>query len=355
MKNSVTIIGGSWGKTNDEIKESSIIKKLAEAFSGKAEVYNGGYLNALPQLKSDLNIWMPDIHNSAIKEYPMKPKGSCLIVSKVIRDVEGEHPYFQPLTRIFRMQGNAVIAIDKVLSVYHFTLIDALGNIWVKTHDVSKLVAAILKFYSWSKQQKRASVALLSENSLPDVLMSDGDLSRFLTVVRENAANIVTGTKDRFFGNCSTRCMALFPSVRANSTDRLYSECFLVSARNSSKKGIQPEDMVTVNGDLGFFGNKKPSVDTPVQVALYKHYYRIKYMIHGHAFFNDALTTLDYFPCGDLREVEEIKKLFSQDQPFFAVNLKNHGFLIGASTVEEIDTFLKNNVPVMRPFGHIER
>lgn len=340
---SMTIIGGGWGHTEEAIKVSGVVNKLA-AFFPAADVHNGGYINAIPQLLHDLNIWMPDIPNSSIKEYPLKPKGSCLIVSKVIRGIEGEHPYFQPLTRIFRMSGNAVIAIDKTSPICEFALIDALGNIWVKTTSIEELAEGILRFYAWSRQQVRKGL----KNTLP-VMHPIGSLESFLNIVRINARNIVNGTKDRFFGNCSTRCMSLFPSSRYDG-----SETFMVSARNSSKEGIQSSDTVMVNANLEYYGDRKPSVDTPVQVELYKHFHNINYMIHGHAFFTDAVSTNDYFPCGDMREAEAVKALFpNQFSDFFVVNLKNHGFLVGSARVNTLNNFLTSNIPTMQPFRYI--
>ena len=51
---------------------------------------------------------MPNIDNEEEKQYPIKKKGSVLICSKVMR--EGYKP-IDAISRIFKMQGNAVIAI----------------------------------------------------------------------------------------------------------------------------------------------------------------------------------------------------------------------------------------------------
>ena len=348
MKKGICIVGGGWGRTKDETKRSSFVTKLACTL-GAHEAHNGGYLNALPQLKSDLNIWMPDIPNEVIKEYPLKPKGSCLIVSKVIRDIEGEHPYFQPLNRIFKMSANAVIAIDKRDPMkFQFSLIDALGNVWVETSEIHVLAASIIVFYVWSDQQIRKSMSHYMGNTVHK-FMSD-DLGSFLSVVRRNARDIVLGTKDRFFGNCSTRCMSLFPSLRYLDDN----ECFLVSGRNTSKFDITQHDMVCVTSGLEYYGDKKPSVDTPVQIALYKHFTNINYMIHGHAFFKDAPTTEDYYPCGDLREVASITELMpDRASDFFAINLRNHGFLIAAASIQQLEEYLSNNTPEMSAFRHL--
>jgi hypothetical protein len=167
-----------------------------------------------------------------------------------------------------------------------------------------------------------------------------------MSLVNNNAKNIIPHSDSRYFGNCSTRCMSTFPSIRCN-------EHYLFSPRNINKTEITPDDMVLVNED-GYVGNKKPSVDTPIQIEIYKKFTNINYMIHGHAFFNQsAPSTEHYFPCGDLREVYEIFTLVYTDTDFFAINLKNHGFLIGSKTVEKMENFLNQEVPVMQPFRKI--
>ena len=112
--------------------------------------------------------------------------------------------------------------------------------------------------------------------------------------------------------------------------------------------------MVCVTSDLQYHGDKKPSVDTPVQIELYKHFPNINYMIHGHAFFKNAPTTEDYYPCGDLREVASIKELIPDStSDFFAINLMNHGFLIAASSIQQLEEYLSDNTPEMSAFRHL--
>ena len=339
-----TIVGGNWQEPifGDKTlkKESSIIIKLARFFEVPT-VYNGGDVKDLPEKVDGLTIWMPNISNAVTKQYPIKKVGSCLIVSKVVRRAEsterliekaltGHHKYFEAVQRIFKMRANAVIAIENTPNFKTFSLIDALGNIWITTCNTSALANTIHTFYNWNSQQKRVSTPKHTE------------IEEFMHLVRENAKNIMEGTSDRYFGNCSTRCMSTFPSVRSESG------C-LVSPRNVSKLELEAGDMVYVTND-GYVGDNKPSVDTPVQLELYKKLPKINFMIHGHAFFKEGRSTEHYYPCGDLREVEEILKITKPLATLFAINLKNHGFLIGADTVGTLEWFLADNVPIMEPF-----
>lgn len=347
---SISIVGGDFN--NDGGRASSVVHKLTYALEAN-HVFNGGYIDNLPEkLHSDLNIWMVNVSNEEKKEYPKKKAGSCLIVSKVVRSIEGEHKFFQPLTRIFRMNANAVIAIEKNpdSGEFIFSLVDALGNIWVTTDSIIRLADTILNFYFWSSKQVRKSSeqALVTPHSKYVENLDD-----FLWLVRKNAQNIMTKQGDRFFGNCSTRCMSTFPS------SRLTNGC-MVSGRNSSKEGITVADMVYAwsDGDdtvIQYCGDRKPSVDTPVQLALYQALPKINYMIHGHAFY-DGLgfpTTAHYCPCGDMREVDEILNIVSGNASGFVINLKGHGFLIGASTLDTLSGIVDRHTPTMIPFRSI--
>ena len=48
--------------------------------------------------------------------------------------------------------------------------------------------------------------------------------------------------------------------------------------------------------------------------------------------------TENYFPCGDLREVAEISKLF--DKGCRVVNIKNHGFIHASSSVVSMEHYI---------------
>ena len=108
---SISIIGGDFNNVGG--RSSSVVRKLTYAMEAN-HIFNGGHIGNLPDnLYCDLNIWMVNVSNDEKKEYPKKKAGSCLIVSKVVHNIDGEHKFFQPLARIFRMNANAVIAIEK--------------------------------------------------------------------------------------------------------------------------------------------------------------------------------------------------------------------------------------------------
>lgn len=324
------IIGGSFDNWCG--KKSSIVDRISETLN--IDSINGGNINEIKDINlTKLSIWMPNVSNNEDKFYPKKSIGCCLICSKVLRQVdEDEHKFTQAVTRIFKMNANAVIAIEKE-DIFKFTLIDALGNIWVSTKDVKELCISINKFYEWFLKQQRKRTRINSE------------VNKFMNLVRNNAENIMQSSGDRYFGNCSTRCSKTFPAIRNENT-------VLVSPRNINKKHIETNDMIAViNNEV--IGNIKPSVDTPIQLEIYKHFDNINFMIHGHAFFDNAPYTENYYCCGDVREVSDIMKIFDKESSFIVVNLKNHGFIIATNNLIQMESYLKQNTPKMKPFENI--
>lgn len=279
----------------------------------------------------DLVVWMPNISNEKSKDYPKKDRGCVLVCSKVMR--EG-YTRIDSVTRIFKMHGNAVIEIypayDGMTVTYEFILVDALGNVWgERTPDLKELADSIKRFYTWTKGSRRRSLT-----QGPSLILEPemGEYYRFIQLNQKLALECADRCGNRFFGNYSTRCTKLFPSYR------LSNELYAFSARNTDKKYITTEDMVVCDQDF-YYSDRKPSVDTPVQLEVYDNFPSINYMIHGHGFIEGVEFTENYYPCGDMREAGEVLEILSRDWngDVCAINLKNHGFLIVSSNLEEMD------------------
>lgn len=318
---------------------SSVVNMLAYHIGNNVLKHNG----FLPKTihGSDLVIWAPDIPNELDKDYPEKDEGAVLICSKVIRD---DRTLVDAVSRIFAMHANAVITIHKDnLERFQFRLIDALGNTWVDTYQINSLALAIEDFYSWSKGQVRISFACGSLHP-PSLAKFSREFIRINTKLADKVEN---GIGSRYFGNFSTRCMKLFASCRGSRLEN-----YLFSARNVDKKRVTEEDCVLVVPPH-YYGQRKYSVDSPCQVMLYRQFDDINFMIHGHAFIDPNIhpstrTTKDYYPCGDLREVEGIARLFRRRAR--AVNLRKHGFLLASKDLSGMDklvntlTFVPNDL-----------
>ena len=228
--------------------------------------------------------------------------------------------------RIFRMHGNAVIAITKD-DVYNFELIDALANTWYSGKSIEELYLSLMRFYDFTRRAVRLNTHK-SDEIKPNI--DEYTVNKFLDINKNLSQFIQSSCGERFFGNVSTRCQKLFPSLRNNQ--------IFVSPRNVDKGSIQANDMVYCykkDNTIYYVGDKKPSVDTPIQLELYNHCPNINYIIHGHAFIDGAVTTNDYYLCGDFREFYEVYNHI-KDSNFGYLNLKNHGFIIYSDTLDNL-------------------
>jgi hypothetical protein len=328
------IVGGDFGDTP---KQSSILKKISSYFGQPC--INGGKISDLPNtITTDLAIWMPNISNEEEKHYPVKNTGCVLFVSKVMR--EG-YTDVDAVERIFKMHGNAVIAIYKETDLVRFRLLDSLGNEWYNGTDIGELCNKICNFYEFTKNAIRCkSTQIQTERPTPNP-----DITEFIDINKQLSDFIQTSCGERFFGNLSTRCSKLFPTSRYTDIS------MFVSPRNIDKSHITINDMVYCENNengISYVGDKKPSVDSPIQLKVYKKCKDVNYMIHGHAFIEDddkATETKQYYLCGDLREagdviriIETRKKLAKLD--YGAINLKKHGFLLYADTLTNLQNLI---------------
>ena len=332
----IAIIGGTFGTVVS--KKSGVITQLVnEMGSTNSLIVNGGTIEELNNIDlkgCNLILWMPNVNNETPKNYPKKDRGAVMVVSKVLHDDRTE---VDAVSRIFMMHGNAVIVIQKVRDKFSFKLIDALGNVWVETTDLTKLTDGIIDFYNWTKGSTRIS----TESIKPQFL------DRFVWL-NKIVADKFEKVKGRYFGNASTRCSAMFPATRASNT-HIY-----VSRRNVSKQRLTVDDMVLAffneHGTVSYIGDNKPSVDTPIQLSLFEMFKNVNYIIHGHTYISGAEFTEEYYPCGDMREFDEVK-LFIDYHGTGVLNLKNHGFLIYAKTIGDLEEIVDGLVFEERMVG----
>jgi len=361
------IIGGTFDENGGKV--SSVIKKLGDLLD--FYYHNGGYINQLtescyqsldeksgvPWTDFDCIIWAPDIPNNLKKVYPRKARSAILIPTKVLREggESEERTIVDAITRIFKMHGNAVITIDSREKPFRFAFVDALGNTWIDTTDLFDLTIAISAFIDWNNRNVRIHSKRMDFVSKSDQYNEEYyqyHLPKLCELNKIVADKIETSSGNRFFGNTSTRCSKLFPSIR-------HKDVILVSKRNINKKRITEDDFVYATLDklkyrdeeiVIFDGVHKPSVDTPIQLKLYEKFPRINYMIHGHAYIEGADFTNDYFACGDLREAKHVEdfilnnNFYSGSDECGCINLKNHGFLIYAHDMTQLEKLIEDNL-----------
>jgi 8-oxo-dGTP pyrophosphatase MutT (NUDIX family) len=91
-------------------------------------------------------------------------------------------------------------------------------------------------------------------------------------------------------------------------------------------------------------GQAKPSIDTAVHARLYRRLPRLTALLHFHeALVLPTATTTFPYPCGTLEEAAEIEEALAQaawqgrwDGGDFAVELVDHGFLVGLEQPERL-------------------
>lgn len=334
------LVGGDFGTSP---KASSIINKLATFFEG-ASVLNGGTIEELRAAADncssyELLLWMPNVSNEEEKFYPKKGKGAVLFCSKVLRENRSEA---DAIARIFKMNGNAVLAISKIDNLFSFKLIDALGNKWAESSDLALIAEKMKALSAWTMASLRCAT-LQSDFDFP---AAPADLERLIELNKIVADNF-EAIGSRYFGNVSTRCMKLFPTMRLDTVH------ILVSKRNVDKKRLTAEDFVKVRykEQIEYIGSAKPSVDTAIQVNIYKQFPEINYIIHGHGYIAKMPFTTHYYPCGDLREFQELAKLLSNKSSGI-INLINHGFVIYAANLDEMENLIAEMQFVERAIGN---
>ncbi len=338
------IIGGTWDK--DGGKESGLINKIVDVLSDTISMsVNGGQYddlqNFLATVKNfDVVFWFANVSNLLPKVRNVKeinPK--CLLVTSKRND-HGEYSFTDLINQALSLKANLCVEFreDKyflVTGLYEMRVFDPLGNIWCSwSRDIKyvfgKIYSRLLDLNRFTRQN-----TVLKNETVPFEVEPE-----FLSIIHRNAEVFHTLIKppkvvERFLGNASFRCTNGFPSFRGDNF------CIIVSRRNVNKEGITSSDFVPVrdeNQELVAYSDNKPSVDTPVQVQLYRFFPKINYMLHSHTYIEGAPFTDKAIPCGALDEVPEILKAvikhwINRDESF-CINLKGHGSLVLATDLK---------------------
>ena len=357
------IVGGDWG---EQPRSSNLVTQLFAYFSrmedANAQCDNGGYFAAIadefPKLvDADVILWMPNIDNEYekirnIKElYPTK----ILITSK--RNIDGKYSFAQLVDHALHLKSHLVIEFTGVREdaghkIYSMRVFDPLGNVYAETEDLFTVVNAI-----HTRVRLLLSLSRQHTTSIGDSI-SAPDVPEFYGLVKDYAEifhSLIHPPEEvhRFLGNTAFRaeyefrCERGFPSVRDQ-------HLIFVSQRDVDKRYIDQTSFVAVDlnyfaetGNIGYYGNVKPSVDTPIQLRLFSALPNINYMLHSHVYVEGAPFTDHNYPCGSLEEVDEILNTINSDltKTDFAVNLLGHGSIIFASTI----TYLQNLPYYARP------
>ena len=363
------IVGGTFD--NNGGKQSSVIELIDSyiyitAPKWNTECINGGTIDklkkCLEQTKdADIVFWFANVDNSEEKIRNVKEiNPRCMLITSKRNDFvnpEDKNPkrkydFEDLLQRALATKANLCFEFTKMGDkLFNIRVFDPLGCIWYDGTDIMNAVRqTVMRLYDLKSVTRRQSV---HQDGNPDITFNETD-KKFLSFVRESAKTfheLMCLPKDvkRFVGNASlrfktpTRCMNGFPAIRKD-------DMILMSRRNVDKTGIDEDDFVPCyledNGNVAYFGDNKPSVDSPVQLRLFEEFPSIDYILHGHCYIKNALMTTSPVPCGAIEEIDEIMKVAKhrckasgetmQDIKNFVLNLKGHGCLI-MSSADELD------------------
>jgi hypothetical protein len=345
---SISIIGGTWdGRTG---RPSKIVEDLARGISlsnkfSRVVVHNGGNYNSLERgleaecyALADVVIWMPNISNNLPKLKSIKSMFPKVILVSSKNNVPVEYSFQDIIAHGLALKSNLILEIRELNNLFTGRLFDTLGNAWCDTTVDFKHLGTIIASRSRDLMDiKRQSTVQSPEKYDPIIASCVAEKTmEFLTIVQDTAdtfhrlihpAEGVT----RFLGNASFRCERGFPSLRFED-GRIY-----MSKRNVDKRYIGFDTFVQVGlndraGVVWYRGPHKPSVDTVVQVRLYRALSNIYYMIHSHVYEKNAPFTSRMIPCGGLEEVHEVLNTISDNdlrsRLNFAINLKGHGSIV---------------------------
>ena len=335
----ILIVGGTFD--NDGGKPSSLVNKFVEELISdgvEVEVKNGGYYNELTSiLDSTINykyiIWWANVPNDLPKIRNVKdvnPK--CILVTSKRND-NNQYGFAELINRALSAKANLCVEFSKWNDIFAMRVFDPLGNSWYYGYSILDAARVIVKRMQFLAGITRQG-CLLAKGTI-----ETPDEKEFFNIIKHYADifhELIQPDKGvtRFLGNSSFRCQRGFPSFRKG--DKIF-----VSRRNIDKRYIDKDGFVPVQLDdsaLWYYGENKPSVDTPIQTRLYHMLPNINYMIHAHVYIEDAPFTSRMIPCGGIEETNEIMNVIGNNtkNKFYAINLLGHGCIVMANNVEQL-------------------
>lgn len=344
---------------NDGGKPSSVGRAISDALmahtDGSVAVINGGGLDELTDIDFTYPhtiVWMPSLNNSEDKILPGIKKANphaVLVSSKNVYDKS--YTEWDTVGRLLASRSNLGFMISRENGLFNFKLLDPLGNMYCDTGDMAEVGKALAARLNYLGDLSRCSSESIGPVRCP--VMDEA----FMEVVRRTAdefsKHVNANNPNRMLGNASTRCMSGFPAIRDDG--RIF-----VTRRNIDKKTIAADGFIetrmrnmhkSIIPTVEYYGDVKPSVDTPVQLMLFDAFPAVRYMIHGHVYVSGAPYTRNKIPCGYLEEFDEILEVVNENRltsgsssrtgdrlpDNFAVNLLGHGCIVLANDLSYFD------------------
>lgn len=339
------IVGGTFDLEGGRpSKIAAVIAQQARNLDHNVSFCNGGRISDISPLlgsaeKFDAFLWFPKIPNDFeknISSFKRYNPTSLLVSSK--RNDGSKYSFKELVNHALGLKANLTVEFSRFGSCYHGRVFDPLGNVWTETDDFVSLTNSLFDRIKFLRSLTRVSSTCLNHEE--ECRVSN---ACFLELVKSRAetfhdlihpADGVT----RFLGNASFRCERGFPSFKTNNA-------IFVSRRNVDKRYLDENAFVCVeslaNGNVGYYGSNKPSVDAPIQLRLYDMFPKVRFMMHAHAYVLNAPFTSRVLPCGAIEEFKEIVDTFIRintstrirESGNFMINLKSHGSIVCGSTL----------------------
>ena len=340
-------------------RPSGYFDKLTEELhklnaGGTMSYANGGFYSEMEEFlrvahNHDTVLWAADVPNDKpklVKELKKLNPKLMLIITKSNKQSKYSRKHLA--ARALQSKANLLIEFNEDSdSRITASLIDPLGNCFIdKTPHVSALAAVL--FNRLRLLEKMVRVESVCVGGIASPLIAGDDKAEFFEIVKDYAKQFHTlihaEDNGRMLGNLSFRCEGGFPSMRAG-------DLLMVSRRDVDKRSIGMPSMVPVELELSdkinYYGDNKPSVDTPIQRLLYQAWPLANYMLHAHVYIEGAPYTEIPLPCGALQEAGEVLLVMPEydGKALACVNLVGHGSIAVARDV----SMLKNIPYIPRP------
>lgn len=352
------LVGGDFN--NDGGRPSGYVAKLAsvmKAIEPDVMVVNGGsvtdvrnvlYSQVPPTFREfGVVFWFANVPNEEEKLVniikTIHPR--CILVTSKRNNWKAdkrEYSFQQIIQHALKLKSNLVVQFSKEYirgqGRVFWHLFDPLANEYPGNNgDITVLATTMMaRVKELAKFTRIGSKQVGSEIPCPDQ-------PEFFEIIREHAdvfhKLIHPGKTERFLGNSSFRCTKGFPSFRNDGL-------IFMSRRNIDKRSIGPESFVAVRTDsldrVEYYGLNKPSVDTPIQLRLYRYFPNINYILHGHVYLSNSSKTNRPVPCGSIEEFYEIisKAGARRESTLVKINLRGHGFIVMSKNVDDFRAIL---------------
>lgn len=376
--NKVLIVGGTFDNEGGRPSKliNSMYNEIASINGYEVIIYNGGLVTdlhnyILPSVVDyQIVMWFANVSNDEDKLRDVKainPK--CILITSKRND-DSKYTFAELISRALAIKANLTIEFSKYYDKFNMMLFDPLGNVFYDGFDIEAMCKYLM--VRVGQLQHFTRVPTIPEKELPTPeVPNESEFFEFAHNCADIFHNLIRPAKgtERFLGNMSFRCQNGFPSFRGENG------IIYVSRRNVDKSEINVASFVPTyldeNMNTKYFGENKPSVDTPVQLRLYKLFPWANYMIHAHCYVDIqdeidgvmSFATNNPIPCGAIEEVQEIiehydfwidtwKETNNLDTPqLLAINLTGHGCILVAKDVEIFKELKKHkdNCFVQRP------